>query len=212
MVEYPWVVSRLTDDAALLLDAGSALNHSYVLDLPILQNKTLVIYTLAPEWFSERPNVSHIFGDLRKTILNDSVFDEIVSISTLEHIGMDNTKIYTSDQRFHEHRCSDYRQVMREFHRLLAPGGRLLLTVPFGNFRDFGWLQQFDRELLEDAILAFKGTFVELTIFRYTTAGWVLSSVDDCRDCEYRDPHDPTDDPPDGAAAARAVACVQLER
>lgn len=39
-------------------------------------------------------------GDLRRTALRDGWFDEIVCISTLEHVGMDNTLLYTSDPAF----------------------------------------------------------------------------------------------------------------
>ena len=212
VVEYPWVFSRLINAPSYLLDAGSTLNHPYLLDLPILKKKTLVIYTLGPEWFSGEINVSYILGDLRKTVLNDSVFAEIVCISTLEHVGMDNTQIYTSDQRFREHRSLDYRQAMKELHRLLVPGGRLLLTVPFGTYQDLGWLQQCDRKMLEDAIRGFGGSLVDLTIYRYTATGWELSGLEECRDCEYQDRHGETSDASDKAAAARAVACVQLER
>jgi ubiquinone/menaquinone biosynthesis C-methylase UbiE len=42
-------------------------------------------------------NISYVYGDLRNTILKDQCFDEIVCISTLEHIGMDNTMLYTKD-------------------------------------------------------------------------------------------------------------------
>ncbi len=212
VVEYPWVFSRLTSAPSHLFDAGSTLNFPNLLDLPVLKQKRIVIYTLAPESFSAMENVSYLFGDLRDTILRDSVFEEIVCISTLEHVGMDNTRIYTGDQRFHEHRTSDFRRVMTELRRLLAPGGRLLLTVPFGAYQDFGWLQQFDRTMLEDAIRVFNGRTIDLTVYRYLPTGWGRSNLDGCRDCEYHDPHGDVSNAADGAAAARSVACVHLER
>ena len=44
----------------------------------------------------------NIYGDVRDTILKRECVDEIVCISTLEHIGMINTFIYSNDSRFNE--------------------------------------------------------------------------------------------------------------
>jgi hypothetical protein len=49
VVEYPWIVARLPETGADLLDAGSALNFGYVLDLPPLRASRITISTLAPE-------------------------------------------------------------------------------------------------------------------------------------------------------------------
>ena len=212
VVEYPWVLSRLDESANLLLDAGSTLNWRDLLSLPILASRSIVVCTLAPESVFSRANVSYIYGDLRSTILRDDLFDEIVCISTLEHIGLDNTLIYTRDGRYKESRPFDYRDALCEFRRLLAPGGQLLLTVPYGRYQNCGWLQQFDRELLDDAIRAFDGTLLDQAFYRYTPGGWVLADAVDCVDCEYYDIHAQPNHDPDYAAAARAVACIQLIR
>jgi hypothetical protein len=86
------------------------------------------------------------------------------------------------------------------------------LTVPFGTYQDLGWLQQFDRAMLEDAIRVFNGRTGDVTVYRYLPTGWERSDLDRCRDCEFHDPHGDASKAPDGAAAARSVACVQLER
>jgi len=212
VVEYPWVISKLTDAPGRLLDAGSSLNHVFLLDFPILAKKTLVIYTLAPEGTFEREHVSYLYGDLRDTILRDGTFDEVVCISTLEHVGLDNTFLYTTDKRYKESQASGYREALRELRRLLAPGGRLFLTVPYGAYQDFGWLQQFDRRLLDDALDVFDGTLVDRAFYRYTAGGWILATSDDCDACRYYDVHARSDYDADYAAASRAVACVTLTR
>jgi hypothetical protein len=212
VIEYPWVISRLSDRAVRLLDAGSTLNAAFILELPILRNKSIVIYNLAPEGTVHQANVSYIYGDLRQTILKDETFEEIVCISTLEHIGMDSAMFYSQDKRYAEFRSSDYREVMCEFHRLLAPGGRLLLTVPYGRYENFVWFQQFDHNLLNDAIEAFDGTVMSRAFYRYTPGGWILSNAGDCSDCEYYHIHARSDYDSDYAAASRAVACVELSK
>ncbi len=155
IVEYPWILSRLDLACGYLLDAGSTLNYPYLVDLPTLVSKTIVIMTLAPEHMEKRANVSYLYDDLRDILIRDNVFETIVCISTLEHVGLDNTMIYTKNSNFKESSPHDYRQVMSELRRVLKPGGRLLLTVPFGRYQDLGWLQQFDIRGIEDIIKAF---------------------------------------------------------
>src|SRR5688500_16264708 len=49
VVEIPWALSRLSGKTGHLLDAGSALNHEYLVDAPSLAGFKLSIITLAPE-------------------------------------------------------------------------------------------------------------------------------------------------------------------
>lgn len=211
VIEYPWTFARLKGSAGRLLDAGSALNHEFLLSEPALREKSIVFFTLAPESFHSSPNLSYVFGDLRETVLRDETFDEIVCISTLEHVGMDNTKLYSSETRHKERSLRDYRLVMRELHRLLVPGGRLIVTVPFGRRQDLGWLQNFDNGLLDDAIQSFEGELADEGYYRYTPEGWMLSNRKGCDDCAYFDVHS-HGTAPDLAAAARGVACLELRR
>ncbi|MFC2046630.1 hypothetical protein ACFLTC_03815, partial [Chloroflexota bacterium] len=61
---------------------------------------------------------------------------------------------------------------------------------------------------------------VEHTFYRYEGQGWILSNADHCMRSEYstwrmlpkdqRSKHMP--EPSDGAAAARAVACIKLRK
>jgi len=212
IVEYPWVLSRLTTAPETLLDAGSTLNYPYLLDLPQFQKKTVVIYTLAPESQEKRANVSYMYGDLRETLFRDAVFQSIVCISTLEHVGLDNTMLYTTDVRFQEAQPTEYRKVMAELQRLLAPGGVLLLTVPFGKKANFGWMQQFALEDLDDIATAFGGPPHEKTFIRYSAQGWRLATPEECATCEYFNVHTASEPAPDRAAAARAIACLAFRK
>jgi len=218
-VELPWALSHLRPGPERLLDAGSSLNHAYVLDFPAFQGKSLHIVTLAPErnCFYDR-GVSYLYCDLRDLPVRDGYYDLIMCISTLEHVGCDNS-MYTRDAVHREKRLDDFRSAMAELRRVLKPGGALLLTVPFGVYRFFGWLQQFDDRLLQAAIEAFGPcTMVHTTFYRYSVAGWQLGTAQSCADVEYVEwlgqayGRLPTPVPvePDLAAGARAVACVRL--
>jgi SAM-dependent methyltransferase len=209
IVEYPWVLSRLDRHPARLLDAGSTLNYPYLLDLPQLATKSIIIMTLAPEHLEKRANVSYLYGDLRDIIIRDRIFDLVVCISTIEHIGLDNA-LYTKDSKYQENSPQDYRSALSELRRVLVPGGRLLLTVPFGLKQNFGWMQQFDDRGLTDISIAFGSEPVSTTFFQYLPQGWIISDREACSQCEYYNIHSTPEPASDRAAAARAVACLEL--
>jgi SAM-dependent methyltransferase len=219
LVEFPWLLSQLPVGRSKLLDAGSSLNHEMLLDRPALAEKTLSIVTLAPEehCFWQR-GISYIFDDLRTLPFKDAAFDIVVSVSTLEHVGCDNT--FYAGQATVERRLHDYVIASRELGRVLKPGGLLLLTVPYGVYEFHGTFQQFDRVRLsraEDALGPM--TSMSETFYRHFASGWQLTDADSCADARYvawvselmRTRVWPGDMPPepDYAAAARAVACVR---
>jgi SAM-dependent methyltransferase len=218
-IEYPWLLAHLCDEAETLLDAGSTLNHDFILDHPVLQRKVIQILTLAPEancfW---QKGISYLFCDLRDILIRDSYYDIVACLSTLEHVGCDNT-LYSRNDSDREHRPEDLDLVMHELRRVLKPGGTLLLTVPFGAYRHFNTFQQFDQKLLSRAIEAFgKASQVTTTFYRHTAEGWNLANTEDCAEGEYVEwiMKPPAERPrkfqlqPDKAAAARAVACAQI--
>ena len=155
-VEYPWVISQLPPGPGLVLDAGSALNQDYIISHSSLSSKTLHILTLGPEeacfW---RKGISYIYADLRNTPLKDEFYDTVVSVSTIEHIGFDNTE-YLPDDRYRENRPTDFVVAMREMRRVLRPGGTLLVTMPYGISRPLKTAQVFDASILRMAIEAFE--------------------------------------------------------
>lgn len=222
-VEYPWLFSRLSDDAKYILDAGSVLNHDFIINHPFFKNKKLHLLTSAPEqncfW---RKGISYIYDDLRSIPMRDNYYDAIVCLSTLEHVGCDNTN-YTAESIYSTRRPNDIELVMQELRRVLKPGGSLFLTVPFGFYRNFGNFQQFDRVLLSRAADAFGDASKHIeTFYRYSAEGWQIAESAQCMECEYvewiaeswlrHQMPSPIPVEPDLAAAARAVACVQLAK
>ncbi len=219
-VEYPWLFSRLEANPARILDAGSALNHKFLLDNPVWQFKKMHILTLAPETscFWDR-GISYLFEDLRNIPVRDNFYDMVICISTVEHIGFDN-RAFTGDGTIGENNPDGFIAAMREMRRVLKSKGQLLLTVPFGRYRNIGTQQVFNKDLLEKTIAAFGPGEVSKTFFAYSGEGWQFADVHKCSECDYVDwimlPSNlrPQEFPvqPDGAAAARAVACVRLEK
>ena len=212
IVEYPWLFSRLPPEPGKLMDAGSALNFDYVLAQPSIQTKQIFISTLAPEKKRQlaRPNVSYVYEDLRETCFKDDYFDWVVSLSTLEHIGLDNTRFYTADSSKRENRPDTYLRVVEQLRRVLKPGGVLYLSVPFGRYRNHGWLQVFDAAMVDALREVFTPTACGESHFRYERDGWRVSSREQSRDAIYFDYHESKKHDDDCAAAARAVVCLEL--
>ncbi len=222
VVEYPWVLSRLGRyrSKARFLDAGSTLNHEAILQHPAVRPHKWNILTLSPEpkCFWEL-GVSYLYEDLRCVPFKDEWFDAVTCISVIEHVGMDNI-FFATENVYRENRPRDYLRAVEEMRRVIIPGGWLFLTVPFGQYEDHGWLQQFDSGMLSTLISEFQPQKVNKTFFRYTERGWKLASEEECRDMSYFDvlrnklsmSKESVRFDSDFAAAARGVACIELQK
>ena len=222
-VEYPWMLAQLSAGAGNLLDAGSTLNHDFILDLPLLEAKEIHILTLAPEqecfWHK---SISYLFHDLRSIPIRDDYYDTISCLSTLEHVGCDNSS-YTGTAADRENRPEDYVAAIEELCRVLRPGGALLITVPFGEYAHLGVQQQFDGRMVATASEALgRHGEVSKRFYRYSVTGWNLATETECAECRYVEwaagvwAHGKVPKPipvePDRAVAARAVACLRLNK
>ncbi len=216
IVEYPWILSKLSQQESRLLDAGSTLNHEFILLHPILRKKHLTICTFEPEALSLTKNrINYIYEDLRLLPMRDQWFDEVVCISTLEHIDMDNSMYgyKLPNSGFSEVKSYEYLKVVNELLRVLKPGGKLLITVPFGRFENHGFFQQFDSEMMLRMVnvLKLQGT-CELTFFRYTFQGWIKADQEGCSMEESFNPHTGKGQGTDGAAHSRAIGCIEFNK
>lgn len=199
-VELPWALNRLHKHKGRMLDAGSALNHSFLLEHPVFKDITLDIFTFAPEKSCEwQKGISYLYGDLRDLPYKDALFDTVVSISTLEHVGMDNS-FYK--KRTKEHATDDVFRAFSECKRVLKQSGCLLFSVPFGTYEDHTAFQQFDAALLKRCEDFFQPSRQEKSFFLYSAQGWQRAAEADCAAAEYA-----LAPGRDNAAAARAVAC-----
>jgi SAM-dependent methyltransferase len=207
VVEYPWLLAQRPSGD--VLDAGSALNHAHVLEafLPLAQSLTIV--TLAPEEnaFPDR-GVAYVYGDLRNLPFQDATFDTVTCVSTLEHVGMDNSRYGATTQLARDPRAALV-EAVRELRRVLRPEGVVLATVPYGVAENFGWFRQFGRSDVGELVCALGARSVSITVFRYSRTGWQLSTLEAAANVRYRDSSIDKTRPDDLAVAARAVACIR---
>jgi SAM-dependent methyltransferase len=207
VVEFPWVLHRLTPGARVL-DAGSTLNHAHILDRVLPGVRDLTIVTLAPEPinYPER-GISYVYADLRDLPFRDQQFDVVTSISTLEHVGMDNS-VYGGPATRDRDPDAELEKAVRELSRLLAPGGKLLISVPVGRSEDHGWFRQFDRRGVERLIGAIRPSRSSVSFYAYSSDGWRKSPGRRIDGVRY---HEVLVAGPasDRAVAARAIACIE---
>ncbi|BAM86870.1 hypothetical protein S58_08590 [Bradyrhizobium oligotrophicum S58] len=213
IVEYPWFMARLPAGKGRLLDAGSTLNHAHVLGHPKLREKTCTVSTLAPEqWSAWQWGVSYVYEDLRESCFRDAYFDWIACISTIEHVGLDNTMLYTSDGTKNETDTDGYVSCLMELRRMLKPGGVLFLSMPFGRRANHGWFQIFDAEMVDRLVERFAPQSGIETIYRYKAEGWTVGDRESAKDATYFDIHKQNTYDDDYAAASRAVVCLELTK
>lgn len=121
--EYPWVLNQLHlfPEGAYILDVGctgSIFSH-------VLVVRGFKVFGLdLREYPFKSDHITFLRRNVTDTGLAGASFDGVVVISTIEHVGLRayGQNVVDSDM--------DIRAV-RELHRVLKPGGVLILTTPF---------------------------------------------------------------------------------
>ena len=221
VIEIPWVLARAAELSGNFLDAGSALNYDFVLSAPALVEKRRFVMTLAPEAVAHwRLGVSYVFGDLRNLDFKDGMFDAVACISTIEHVGMDNSMYAGEADIARRSNPTDFLLAVKELKRVLKPGGALYISFPFGRYENHGWFQQFDAQLVDTLIQGFDAASAKEAIFRYQPEGWTLSDRAACAECQFFDVHtskyfdsnSTIEYPPDYPAGERGLCCLELHK
>lgn len=128
IVEYPFVLRNLNlTKGGLVLDVGCGSSYFP----PILASLGYRTYGIDIEDYPvETPNFKFVKTDVRRTGFPDAFFDRILVVSTMEHIGIKH--FGTHDGSPGSDDAGADRQAMQEMVRILKPGGKILMTVPFG--------------------------------------------------------------------------------
>jgi SAM-dependent methyltransferase len=201
VVEVPWVLGKYRGEHRVLEVGYAFAEEHYLQALIDLDIPFLMGIDAAP---SSRPEhvlrFHQVQADILHSCLREASFDLILCVSTIEHIGRDNSRYGLDSGR--DERNPD-RLAIRTMAEWLAPGGRLLLTVPFGRFEDHGWLINYDLDHLEAMIKSSELDVEEMTFFGWLPGGWREVKPTEIADHGYRSL---------GAAHAAGVALVELRR
>lgn len=142
-IEIPWCLARYAGEPRLL-DVGYAYAEpAYLAGLVGLGARELTGVDLVE---AEVPGLRSVQADLRDLPFADAAFDVAIAISTLEHVGRDNTQygLQAEDE-------DSLDAALRELRRVTE---RLLVTVPTGEgellpeqavFTPADWIERFER-------------------------------------------------------------------
>ncbi len=200
-VEIPWALSCLRENE-VVLDVGYAYAEPrYINELCNLPLKELhgVDYVL-----NDKINKRMLKArtDIRKIdCYSPNFFDSILCISTIEHVGFKND-IYFEEERFTKHPDDDL-IVLRELTKVLKRGGKLVITVPYGQNVDYDWFMQYDEDRLKRLRKHSHCKVIQLDYFIFKRHGWHYSSPDELKHIEYKG---------NGAPAAAGLACLLLSK
>jgi len=195
-IEIPWALSKYSGEQTVL-DIGYAnAEERYIKALLSLKIPHLHGLDICEK--SIDGIISHI-GDIRNTNFNDNFFDLVFCISTIEHIGRDNS-VYQAGS--YENLDNGDFESLNEIYRITKSNGKVLLTVPFGKFFNYGWFIHYDENRLNKLLGSCPFDIVVMDFFRYEK-GWHKCNKSDLANTLYND---------NSAPAAAGLVCVLLEK
>ena len=193
-IEIPWAISCYNGEKTVL-DIGYAnAEERYLRELLSLNVPSLYGIDVIGKDIS---GIIPIKGDIKKTSFPDEFFDLIFCISTIEHVGRDNSVYGYSD--IDEE--GDFNAI-KEMCRITKKGGIIIITAPYGKFQDYGWFIHYDKKRWRDLISTSKCKILKEDFFIYN-GGWHSSKADDLTNILYK-----TNDAP----AAAGLVCIMLEK
>lgn len=192
VVEVPWVIGKVNElNPSRMLDVGAAFAPMIYKWLLVRQAPTIETVDLAD---ATVPGLQNHVADIRDLPFADGTFDLATCVSTLEHIGMDN-----SQYSIESGGAGDV-QALKELGRVAR---RVLVTTPCGRAADMPQQRQYSPERFRRAA-ADAGLEVEqLDLFAHTPGtGWNPASEEDVLERNYGE----------NAYTAAAVICAQVAR
>jgi SAM-dependent methyltransferase len=187
-IEIPWALGRARG-ARRVLDAGSAFaDPAYLAALAALEAEVVAVDLVRVEI----PGLRAVVADLRDLPFEDGSFDVALCISTIEHVGFDNSAYGIDIQRDDD----GIARALGELRRVLAPEGRLVVTVPAGAHEEHGWFVQLEPDEWRAHFAAGGFDIADEETYALGPEGW--AAAEDVAGARYRE------------QGAGAVLCAEL--
>lgn len=184
IVEYPWVLRNIPSEGRIL-DIGST-GSQLPLMLAGLGYEVWTIDIRKYEYEGIINDLNCIVGDIRETNFQDSFFDIVLAVSTIEHIGLGRYGDITDKE-------GDV-NTMKEIKRIMTNEGILLMTLPFG-IKSISKLHRvYDQNSLIVLLEDFNVEKIEY--FQKTDLFWIKSSKEQVSDV-------------DSSISENAIVCVK---
>lgn len=195
-IEIPWGVSCYRGEKRVL-DIGYAnAEDRYLSELLSLNIPQLFGIDMVPK---NCPGIISVVGDIRSTSFPDNFFDLVFCISTIEHVGRDNS-VYHIPYAGDDHE-GDFK-ALQEIFRIVKSSGRVVVTVPYGKLYDYGWFIHYDDARLQRLVESSTFSTIQEDYFIYGS-GWHKCDKSELVNILYQD---------DNAPAAAGLACILLEK
>jgi SAM-dependent methyltransferase len=163
IVEHPWIFMKLGLREGRILDVGCC-HSSLSIELASLGYEVWGV-DINPYRFSHR-NFRFVLGDVCAVSLPEEHYDRIIAVSSVEHFGLE---VYGGRCDAEHDRIS-----IRRMHRLLKPGGKILVTVPFGIRNITPEFRVYDSPALQELMSPFR--IEEQSVFIRTGEGFWIPS------------------------------------
>lgn len=184
-----WLLER--EKGLELLDVGCVVNNRLVTNLLLERcgQVWLCNPALEPRITVPNPLFYHV-ADLADSFPGGERFPMVTCLSTIEHIGYDNSQYgIRTEGLFTEPQTATLISAMSKLATLTAPGGHLLVSVPFGHrealihpVTNKVASQVFDHESLAEGLDALrqKGVSYDVHVLEARPEGWLQVSPEEC--------------------------------
>ncbi|HEY9810712.1 MAG TPA: class I SAM-dependent methyltransferase [Halomicronema sp.] len=186
IVEYSWAMLKICQlgKKNRFLDVGCVMNTSYCLEKLLQQFSDIHFLNLVSEPLASQGRISFHCQDIRYCDLPKNSFDCITCISTLEHVGGDN-----SYNNFSLNGTAEIKQINQSLEggwqkafislmELLVPDGLLLVSMPWGGGVWKNGEYQIGKQDLEDfhKIASCYNRKIVITFIEKDENGWHFCS------------------------------------
>jgi 2-polyprenyl-3-methyl-5-hydroxy-6-metoxy-1,4-benzoquinol methylase len=138
IVEWPLVLSAVSKPNSQILDVGA--NESLIsLHLASLGHRVTAL-DVSDEFEFFHPNLKFLREDIRKSEFPTGIFDYVIFLSTIEHVGLDEK----------DGGWQSAKKVLAKVKSWLAADGTLILSVPYGKKAVAPTQRVYDEATLSD--------------------------------------------------------------